>query len=303
MPDDKEIDYTSTLDPISFQKLNEISRIAETAAAIQIPVIDSSRIAKNLTSLHEMIDSSAIAKSIAYLSDPIVDPGTISKITASMQDTYINFSKAAEIVANYQKPIIDISKIVDLQQVMSASLGSAFADLSSVAIESARESIEMASRYLSDEHHEKVESVALELASEEPATKVPAHRRLSVSDWIGLLNILVTLILAVLSYLPDPQLDELIHEETIVIEQQEALLNQQSEEIQVLKQLLESANYVSDVLDVLNQETDTVVDSLDDGSSQVLNLDEVTYDTVNSPDPDKEPQGDDALHCTQKTEK
>lgn len=110
-------------------------------------------------------------------------------------------------------------------------------------------SIDRARPYMTPAQAEAVEEIA-------PTIK----KRLSLSDAITLLGILVTILTTLLSFAPDPQLDEIIEQQEILIDQNDALTG-------AISELTKSVVLLKEEIEILTEENDGLCEE-NDGFSE-----------------------------------
>ena len=87
------------------------------------------------------------------------------------------------------------------------------------------------------------------------------EKKLSCSDWLSILSILVTILFELFSHLPDPQQAQIIRQNDVIIEQQaqiiqqnDVLIEQQAEQNRLDEQLANTTQALADNIDLLCNE-------------------------------------------------
>lgn len=204
--------------------------------------------------------------------------------------TIPDFSPAFNVLENYQKQFDEFSKKIKLlyepleefsiriSQLskplteMSNSILSAYEGLISVpesAVscisfrldDSLASVIRESQPYLSEDQKETLREISPDLLSDSTAPPIPQKKRISVSDMLSILSILISLIFGILSLMPDNQLSEISENTTVITNQTERIIHQntaisdQNEEmISLLEKLVENVDAISDTLQAIEDD-------------------------------------------------
>ncbi len=141
--------------------------------------------------------------------------------------------------------------------------------------------IAVARPYMSPDQIQEAEDIFPDIFEPAPSGKPKKSApKLSLNTFLALFSLLITIIFGIISTLPDKQLEQITEQNAVLIEQNEELYSLESEKLAVLRQLLETAEEVSDALDALEQDPYTVSDApeelllpADDPAEIVDNLD------------------------------
>lgn len=109
--------------------------------------------------------------------------------------------------------------------------------------------------YLPSEEQEKCETII------KPQLKEKTHTRLTLSDALSILSILLSVLFFVLGSMPDDQAERIIQQQDKIIANQEAEIAQLREEDQALLDTLDS---LSDSINLLANEVELLRDELED---------------------------------------
>lgn len=120
------------------------------------------------------------------------------------------------------------------------------------------EALEQADPYLSPEAKEECESVVL--------PKLKNNHRLTLSDVLAILSLLVTIFFGIVSSTPDEQMERIIAQNDTIIEQQAELIQLQKED----EELLNTLNALSDSINLLSDEVELLREELE-GSENIEN--------------------------------
>lgn len=158
--------------------------------------------------------------------------------------------------------------------------------------------------YMSPVQIEEAESIVPDIFEPAPPEKPKKSApKISISTLLALLSLLVTIIFGIISTLPDKQLEQIAEQNAVLIEQNEDLYSLEEEKLAVLRQLLETAQDVSDVLDALDQDPDSVADVPEELPLSAYDLAEVVDDLDKPAEPEDKPADNGRLDNAQNTEK
>lgn len=163
--------------------------------------------------------------------------------------------------------------------------------------------IAIARPYMSPVQIEKAESMVPDIFEPAPPEKPPkSSPKLSFSTLLALFSLLVTIIFGIISTLPDKQLEQITEQNAVLIEQNEELYSLEAEKLAVLRQLIETAEDVSDVLDALKQDADAVSDTPQELLLPADDPAEIADDLDNPVEPKNKPSDNAGLDQAQNTE-
>lgn len=113
------------------------------------------------------------------------------------------------------------------------------------------DALEQAEPYLPPETNEECKNTVL--------PKLKSSRKLTLSDVLTILSLLVTIFFGIISSAPDEQMERIIAQNECIIEQQEELIQLQKED----KELLNTLNALSDSINLLSDEVELLREDLE----------------------------------------
>ena len=142
-----------------------------------------------------------------------------------------------------------------------------------------------AGSYMDDDQKAVVDEIDPEILN--PSPEQPAAKpKLSLSNLLAILGILINLVFVIIQQMPDEQLEEIAAQNEVMIEQNEDLIRQNSEELALLQQLADTGNQIADLLEDAGVEIEDLTDLQTDP-------DQVSVDSPES-DPGSDGQQDTA---------
>ena len=169
-------------------------------------------------------------------------------------------------LADYSAPFLNtLSELREISQTVSDSV------LVSVELQQSIISVlRSAGSYMDDEQKAIVDEIDPEILNPSPEPPAPKPK-LSLSNLLAILGILINIICLIVQQLPDEQLDVLAAQNEEIIALDEELSRQHSEEIALLIQLNETGQKIVDLLDdgaeigsLLTDEPEALPDGLAD---------------------------------------
>jgi hypothetical protein len=124
------------------------------------------------------------------------------------------------------------------------------------------DALEQAAPYLPPETKEECKNAVL--------PKLKSKRKLTLSDALAILSLLVTILFGIISSVPDKQMERIIAQNEIIIEQQEELIQLQEED----KDLLDTLNTLSDSINLLSDEIELLREELESSGNLGNSLDQ-----------------------------
>jgi hypothetical protein len=119
-------------------------------------------------------------------------------------------------------------------------------------LDTVTDALEYAEPYLPPETKEECKNTVL--------PKLKSSRKLTLSDALAILSLLVTILFGILSSTPDEQMDRIIAQNERIIEQQAELIQLQKEDkalLDTLDSLSDSINLLSDEIELLREELES----------------------------------------------
>lgn len=141
------------------------------------------------------------------------------------------------------------------------------------------ESLRAGERYIEDKQKTVIDNIDPEILN--PSSAPAPKPILSVSNLLAILGILMNIVFFIIQQLPNEQLEEITSQNETIIQQNDDLLYQHSEEIALLKQLTDTSQQITDLLEELDIDSlDT--DDLDDAPDTFADPDQVPVDSPES---------------------
>ena len=224
----------------------------------------------------------AALKRYADLSKPLLDPA-MQEAVKRLGEQLPRFQDLEGISA-IQKSLNSILESYDLSAVQRASENLSITMREFVALTLSR-----AKPYMSDEQLEEVEEILPEVSDSPDQPPQKERRPLSISDWMVLFNLLLTLVFSIVAQLPDAQLEQIADQNEQIKEQNEQMIEQNDEKIALLYQLLETAQDVDDLIGDLSEEPDPAVEISHDLSELAEDPTEAVEDIDDSSELDDDP--------------
>ncbi|MCI8916233.1 MAG: hypothetical protein HFF26_06160 [Oscillospiraceae bacterium] len=209
---------------------------------------------------------------ITAMSNPVLS-GSIPLLSSTLQSlasactAYSSFSPAVEAISQLQEKILWLSDInysgveTTLRSFIHAQdhLLNTVVFSSNTACQTLMNSLSMVLEqvepYLPPEEKEQCESVI------KPQITAKPCKRLTLSDALSILSILLSILFFVLGSMPDDQAERIIQQQNKIIANQEAEIVQLRKEDQVLLDTLDS---LSDSINLLTDEIELLRDELED---------------------------------------
>ena len=195
--------------------------------------------------------------------------GTVSMMSRTIANALPDFSSSlrqlVETVALSQEPCVS-TLTVEIQSAVEETLRAGW-------------------QYMNDDQRSAIDEIdpCILSPSEERST---SRLKLSFAEMLMIISILISLASIIIQLLPDAQLDEIIEQNAIAIEQQEALIAQNDEKLSLLRQINETSQKLLDC-----------IDQLDDPADYAADVGEILVDSPSSDDAGTSQDDDADINC------
>lgn len=183
-------------------------------------------------------------------------------------NAYLNLPVVLDSMSSIQQKFIDLYSNIDYQEIIAAliSLEQSYEEILNTTFISILDSLSdilmQVEPYLPPEVKEKSENIFL--------SELKSKHKLTLSDAVAILSLLVTIFFGIVSSMPDEQAERIITQNEIIIEQQKEIVQLQKEDTELLntlKSLSDNINLLSDEIELLREEIKGS-DNIPSGSSQ-----------------------------------